>query len=338
MPFVAYRKPNEELVTLMTQNSEKLSELNGFDDSGFVFVPFDNLGKKVIFPLKESEVFHSKITQYDVVIGEDSYSLKEINHHYETSKKEHIELIQKGIDFIQNENALKIVLSRKEVLSFSDFKMLHTFKKMLKNYNNAFVYVWFHPEIGLWMGATPERLLTIKNNNFITMALAGTQPYLGDINVIWKEKEQIEQQIVTDYILESLKNKIKVTEVKGPYTVKAGSLLHLRTDITGQLDSFDLLESLVESLHPTPAVCGLPKETAVQFIKQNENYKRTYYSGYLGELNMNGNSQLVVNLRCMEIKNNQVSLFVGGGITKGSDAVKEFEETVAKAMVMKKVL
>jgi isochorismate synthase len=114
--------------------------------------------------------------------------------------------------------------------------------------------------------------------------------------------------------------------------------LHLRTDIIGEVESSDLLGKLIESLHPTPAVCGLPKETAVQFILENENYKRTYYAGYLGELNMNGNTQLVVNLRCMEIENNKISLFVGGGITKGSIPEKEFEETVTKAMVMKKVL
>ena len=209
---------------------------------------------------------------------------------------------------------------------------------MLQNYKNAFVYVWFHPEIGLWMGATPERLINIKGSNFTTMALAGTQPFEGATDVIWQEKEQQEQQYVTDFILENIKEEVTISEVKGPYTIKAGSLLHLRTDIMGQLKEVNLLESLIKSLHPTPAVCGLPKETAKDFILQNENYTRSYYSGYLGELNVNENTQLFVNLRCMEVKDAKIALYIGGGITKGSIPEKEFEETVAKAMVMKKVL
>ena len=106
----------------------------------------------------------------------------------------------------------------------------------------------------------------------------------------------------------------------------------------GQLKEVNLLENLIKYLHPTPAVCGLPKETAKDFILQNENYTRSYYSGYLGELNVNENTQLFVNLRCMEVKDAKIALYVGGGITKASIPEKEFEETVAKAMVMKKVL
>ncbi len=337
-PFVAFRKPNEELVTLMTQKNSDLYELGNFEESGFVFIPFQENGKKVIFPISESEIVLTSITQYTDIAIKKSVYFEEKNARFEQSKKEHIDLVGKGVEFIKEKKAQKIVLSRKEVLSFSEFNMIQTFKKMLKNYINACVYVWFHPEIGLWMGATPERLLNIKKNNFITMALAGTQPFIDTTDVVWKEKEKEEQQFVTDYILNNIKANIELTEVKGPYTIKAGSLLHLRTDIIGQLKASNSLESLIKSLHPTPAVCGLPKEAAVEFIQQNENYKRTYYAGYFGELNINNSSQLFVNLRCMEIKNSKISIFIGGGITLGSVPENEFDETVAKAMVMKKVL
>ncbi|WP_313791385.1 chorismate-binding protein [Lacinutrix neustonica] len=112
-------------------------------------------------------------------------------------------------------------------------------------------------------------------------------------------------------------------------------------------------------MHPTPAVCGLPKATAKQFILENENYKREFYTGFLGELNcqertsrntnrrnvennaynlVNTVSNLYVNLRCMQLSDVQASIYVGGGITKDSMPKKEWEETVNKAETMKKVL
>lgn len=98
------------------------------------------------------------------------------------------------------------------------------------------------------------------------------------------------------------------------------------------------MEKLINALHPTPAVCGLPKAVAEAFILQNENYDRSYYSGYLGELNLNERTSLFVNLRCVELENNLASIYVGGGITADSIPENEWEETVSKAEVMKKVL
>ena len=103
-------------------------------------------------------------------------------------------------------------------------------------------------------------------------------------------------------------------------------------------------QSLIRALHPTPAVCGLPRVKANNFILKNENYKRTFYTGFLGELNLKDSesnvqySQLYVNLRCMEVDENKASIFVGGGITKDSNAEKEWEETVFKTKTMKRVL
>ena len=198
--------------------------------------------------------------------------------------------------------------------------------------------MWVHPRVGLWMGASPERLISISQNKFKTMALAGTQRYINSINVIWKEKECQEQQFVTDYILENIKLSINAIQVSEAYTVQAGNLLHIRTDISGELKSCSSLDNLVASLHPTPAVCGLPQKNAVKFISENETYDRSYYTGYLGELNIENNVNLFVNLRCIQLINNTASIYIGGGITKDSNAKNEWKETVSKAEVMKKVL
>jgi isochorismate synthase len=139
-------------------------------------------------------------------------------------------------------------------------------------------------------------------------------------------------------MLENLKESIENLKVSEPFTVQAGNLVHLRTDISGKLKSNDSLENLINSLHPTPAVCGLPKTVALAFILQNERYDRSYYTGYLGELNINNTTNLFVNLRCMQLKNSLVSIYVGGGITADSIPENEWEETVSKTEVMKKVL
>jgi isochorismate synthase len=174
------------------------------------------------------------------------------------------------------------------------------------------------------------------------MALAGTQIFKGSADVQWPEKERREQQFVTDYILSKLKKyDLKITR---PYTLQAGSLLHICTEITGILSPRNSLKDLISALHPTPAVCGVPENLAKTFILNNEHYDREYYTGYLGELNMNDKqTNLYVNLRCMKTEPDPVghiraSLYIGGGITVDSIPEKEWEETVAKSNTIKRVL
>ena len=175
------------------------------------------------------------------------------------------------------------------------------------------------------------------------MAVAGTQLFEGTTNVIWQKKEIEEQQLVTDFIVKELKNKVSNLSLSNPYTMKAGKVLHLKTTIEGDWNGTTNLKDLLHILHPTPAVCGLPKVAAKKFILENENYNREFYSGFLGELNKNfstneKSTNLYVNLRCMKIENNQAHLFVGGGITKDSIPEKEWEETEFKSETMKNIL
>jgi len=336
-PFVVYRKPDENKITAYIQNSNIVHELNSFNENGFVFAPFHKDGKKIFFPLKDCMILTSEINDV-ILVNNTSKNVKQQFKTNEDSKQMHIKLVQNGIDFIKNNKAKKIVLSRKEKVEYTDFDVINTLKKMLNIYKNAFVYLWYHPTVGLWMGATPERLISIKKNTFKTMALAGTKLNIDLESVIWQDKEKEEQQFVTDYILDTIKSSIGNIKISKPYTVQAGDLLHIRTDISGELISNKLLENLIDSLHPTPAVCGLPKDIATQFISEKEGYNRTFYTGYLGELNINNQTNLFVNLRCMKIESNSASIYVGGGITKSSNSIKEWEETVNKAEIMKRVL
>jgi isochorismate synthase len=141
-----------------------------------------------------------------------------------------------------------------------------------------------------------------------------------------------------------LSDKVSELTVSSPYSVQAGNLWHIKTDIAATIGSDSNLEEIIKSLHPTSAVCGLPKAEAKDFILQNESYDRSYYSGFLGELNIDlatfrtEQSDLFVNLRCMKINDKYVELFIGCGITKDSVPEAEFIETVNKSMTMRKVL
>lgn len=340
-PFVAFRKPDEDLVMVFVQQTQVLHPLKSLKEVGFVFAPFSFMEKKVLFPFEECDSFSVSIRDVKLLDINEIHTEKleaESTEALNGLKEKHLAIVQKAVDFIKNKNAEKIVLSRKETLECVNLNVLNTFKKMLKTYKNAFVYLWFHPEVGLWMGATPEKLLTVEKGNFKTMALAGTQKYKGTTNVVWQNKEKQEQQYVTDFMLKNLKESVENLKVTEPFTVQAGNLLHIRTDISGKLKCGDSLEKLINSLHPTPAVCGLPKTVAADFILQHEGYDRSFYTGYLGELKINNATNLFVNLRCMQLKNSLVSIYVGGGITADSIPENEWEETVSKTEVMKKAL
>lgn len=350
LPFVVYRKPKEQHVVALFQDDACLHHVADFTESGFVFAPFDTQKEIVLLHCDER-----------LEVMPKSLKTSEMEHlgiKLDATQKEfHINLVKNGIDRIRNHELQKVVLSRKEEIDCSTAP-LNLFQKLLGSYDNAFCYLWHHPKIGTWLGATPEILLKGENQRITTMSLAGTQVYAEDDNPIWGTKELEEQQLVTNYISSSLKDKVTNLSISERETIRAGKLLHLRTKIMAQYEKSRLLE-IVNALHPTPAVCGLPMGLSKEFIVENENYDREYYTGYLGELNLkvetsrppqrkNQENQVYksikttttffVNLRCMQLKENKAFIYVGGGVTKDSDPDKEWEETVAKTNTMLKVL
>ncbi|WP_262913964.1 isochorismate synthase [Polaribacter sargassicola] len=333
-PFVVYRKPKEKEVLSFFQEDDTLHFSSDFNEEGFVFSPFNSDEKTVLFPLENSELIKEEI-----VLDKD-FDLKKVDiKKNNIDKEKHVHLIEAALSEINSNKLIKVVVSRKEEVLLSEFDVLLTFKKLLTTYTNAFVYVWFHPKVGLWFGATPETLLNISKKSFNTMSLAGTQVNKNLSKVVWKNKELEEQQLVTNFIENQLTPISTSLKIDKKETVKAGDLLHLRTKVTGSLNDKASLKELIRALHPTPAVCGLPRESAKNFINLKENYKRTFYAGFLGELNLEKqNTSLFVNLRCMSVVDNIASVYVGGGITRESNAEKEWKETVFKSKTIKKVL
>ena len=355
LPFVIYRKPKKAVIKAWLQRTNYLHFTEHFTEKGFVFSPFNDKEKTVLIPAEESESL--SCSDFIETLRKEELNLDNISTY--SSKKDHINLIKKGVEAIKNNEFKKVVLSRSEHVSLSTSNPINIFKNLLNHYPSAFVYCWYHPKVGLWLGATPETLIKIEGNRFSIMALAGTQDYKGTMDVIWQDKEKQEQQFVTDFIVDSLQPSVESLSISNVNTVKAGNLLHLKTMISAQLKPEITLKQVVGALHPTPAVCGLPKDAAKTFILNNEKYNREFYTGFLGELNLEHlstprsgkrnienrayafskeSTQLYVNLRCMQLKNKKAIIYVGGGITKSSNAENEWEETVSKSLIIKKVL
>lgn len=354
-PMVVYRKQGQKVVKGIFQSDSQLHRCTDFKESGFIFAPFNTNDAVVLIPkdeVMETEYVPSgKCNDDNSKLGINSASSNLDDKNF------FLALVDKAIGEIKKGRLKKVVLSRSISAPFND-PPLQLFLKLLANYSEAFCYMWYHPKVGLWLGATPEVLVSTQNKEMKTMSLAGTQPYTGDLDPVWEKKEQEEQALVTNYITEALRSLTTQLKISETESTRAGSLMHLRTNISGRLSVLDI-KNLVEVLHPTPAVGGVPKKMAYEFIKANENYDREFYTGYLGELNFkeetartsnNRNTEnkayrsihtrtdLFVNLRSMQIVGQIAILYVGGGITIDSDPEKEWEETVNKSATMLKVI
>ncbi|MGJ8658623.1 MAG: chorismate-binding protein [Cellulophaga fucicola] len=350
-PFVVYRKPKETKVNAILQADAVLHYVKDYQESGFVFAPFNSKDASILIPNTTALT-----TTYISEEQNASSPLDSVVASTVAAKENHINLVKKGIAAITKAQLQKVVLSRTIEVATAKAP-LDLFKQLLDAYDTAFCYLWYHPKVGMWLGATPEVLLKTENQRLETSSLAGTQVCKEGQEPIWGEKEYNEQDVVTQFIKKELEDKVTNLKVTDVESVRAGKLWHLRTKITGVMKNN--LKDILVALHPTPATCGLPKQTAKEFILANENYNRSYYTGFLGELNFSKElhraktrrnienraytaikkvSNIYVNLRCAEVTNTGIKVYVGGGITKGSNPEKEWEETVAKSGTMLRII
>ncbi|MCS7017683.1 MAG: chorismate-binding protein [Cytophagales bacterium] len=251
--------------------------------------------------------------------------------------------VRAAIAAIQKHAFQKVVLSRQKIAPLpSQFSPVATFLKLCRLYPTAFVSFFAIPKAGVWMGASPEVLVSVEQNRiFRTMALAGTQ-VKGSLenlqHATWTQKEIAEQAMVSRYIINCFKKiRLREFEENGPRTVAAGNLIHLRTDFEVDMLAVNFPQLgtvMLELLHPTSAVCGLPKEPAAEFITRYETYDRALYSGYIGGVNIDNDSHLFVNLRCMQLQTNHLIMYAGAGITEDSEPAKEWQETEIKCQTM----
>lgn len=355
LPFVLYRLPEgtPQLMVLTQGKPLSFTALSDLDvASGFVMAPFDLNGSHpmVLWPnascLKASGWPDITTCLTELLSAPDWAALK--------AQVEQAPLLAPGTintmgagpyrsDFAQFSAALHAGLFQKLVLSSyfeqesSCFYVLDNFMRACAVKPELMVVLAQAPQVGTWFVATPEVLVRTlpQSSRLHTMALAGTMPYCAENMELaaWSHKNREEQALVTSYLTAILGDDY---EAHGPYPVKAGSVVHLRTDLT--FTPKQGLSALLAALHPTPAVCGLPKAATLDFIVEHESYQRSYYAGFLGEMQCpKSGTNLFVNLRTIELLAQQgvwgpwtFRSYVGGGLLAASNEDSEYAEICAK--------
>lgn len=342
--FVIYRLPHTEVPLLIADESDQhkclysLEELN--DTEGFIIAPFKPSEQNPIVCISPTVCIEGEkaISNYLLKFDQLEEEVKNspVTYHPQDYFSQYSKAFQLFFDALKSSEFQKLVLSRPhDKARKTDFSPAVAFGKALELYPSAFVYLCHTPQTGTWLGSSPELLITGKGSEWKTVALAGTQKIKPETeHYTWDEKNSTEQEIVSGYIRRQLnKCNLEYTETP-PQTIEAGKLIHLKTDFSFQLSQPSKVGSLLNLLHPTPAICGLPKEEAYKFIVENEGYDRSYYSGFIGYLSTKSKTDLYVNLRCMKIHSDHLTLYAGGGLLPSSELEPEWKETEAKLQTM----
>ncbi|MDD3742010.1 MAG: chorismate-binding protein [Lentimicrobiaceae bacterium] len=335
--FASWRLPGAEAPETIAGSIEQVQQLDSIRQlntltSGYIFAPFEP-GEPAC--LIQSQWYRRGFTfePLSIEAANKKYPLpsKDIKS---ASKSEYMARVHDAIQHIKSGEISKVVLSR--VVSHqlpNGFNPALLFKQLCINYPLAFVYLVYLPGKGLWAGATPELLAAISNGRIRTMALAATRK-AGTVGQ-WTHKELMEQQWVSNYIKELFGSfGADGLQQSATYTSQAGPVEHLRTDFSATLSQDDA-GAFLERLHPTPAVCGWPKNQALKVIAGLENYKREFYTGFTGPVNVGSqDTALFVNLRCLQIVDKYALIYVGGGITLESVPEDEWNETLLKSRTL----
>ncbi|MCU0419120.1 MAG: chorismate-binding protein [Cyclobacteriaceae bacterium] len=256
-------------------------------------------------------------------------------------------LVARCVQAIGDKKFEKIVPSRyKDVPSGNTHALVDFFHALCDRYPHALVSLVSSPETGTWLGATPEALASVDEQHvFRTVALAGTKPFVEGMdvrNVAWTQKEIEEQALVSRYIINCFK-KLRVREYQehGPRTLVAGNVMHLKTDYEVDMKAIHFPQFgtvMLRLLHPTSAVCGMPLEASLNFLKRHEGYDRSFYSGFLGPVGLGHGSHLFVNLRCTQVFDDRFRFYAGAGVTQDSQPDEEWAETEWKMNTLASVV
>lgn len=359
-PVALWRLPDRESTHLIfSQNYRQLESGALLEelDPGFVLAPFDK--SKSRFYLTADQFFTFEKGQLKTAGLAEQRSAQWLGEQLpprldpkpyqapplpgrapaDQQKEVFLEIIRECVREIALGAFEKIVPSRTRTVSLSaSFDVVEAFEKLCRTYPRALISYVSIPGVGNWLGASPEVLVCVQDKStFKTVALAGTLPYRPGLDirsVAWTQKEIEEQALVERYVISCFKKiRLREYEEHGPRTVIAGNLMHLKSEFTVDMKAtnFPQIGSvMLDLLHPTSAVCGMPLDKALSFLNAHEGYDRGFYAGYLGPVNVQNNIDLFVNLRCMEILGQQGILYAGAGVTMDSVPEKEWEETEMK--------
>ena len=259
--------------------------------------------------------------------------------HYKSAVSSALKSIRKG------EFSKIVIAHATDVFSAVPFNIIHSLNNLRQRHPDCCIFSTSNGKYN-FIGASPERLISIKNGKLETNALAGTAPrgktaaedanYAN--NLLNSKKERREHQAVTTFILQRLQ-KLGLIPQRSPLQVlQLSNIQHLWTPIYAQMPENVNPLDIVAGLHPTPAVAGVPTPTACEQIRRYENFDRGLYAAPLGWIDYESNSHFIVGIRSALIEGNQARLYAGAGIVAGSDPDKEYAEVQLKLQSLLKAL
>lgn len=346
LSYAYYRLPYADSYTLIESEREPLV-MDGAEnigrDLGFAIVPFKCSEDTPALLIQADAITTRKILPSNDIPSADSCAdlHSQADVRYSAAFDAFHNAVARG-EFV------KLVLARSREIALGEgidpcdpHSLRALFERTCRLYPRLMIMLFSTPLSGTWIVASPEILVDGKGDKLHTMALAGTMPF-HEGHMDWSEKNKNEQNIVERYIENTLSQFSADIIKDGPVTMRAGNLVHLRTDFRFHLSDAGALGRLIMNLHPTPAVCGMPKNEAAAFISANEGMDRRYYSGFAGPVGIEGETHLYVALRCAEISSRNekctATLYAGGGIMPGSECQSEWQETESKMNTIRYVL
>jgi menaquinone-specific isochorismate synthase len=257
----------------------------------------------------------------------------------ETELNKWIESAKKALKELNDGSVEKLVLSRTHNFNFNTpVNWSGLLIKLYQRFPDCYLF-FLKKNKSVFFGSSPEMFLKVSDSTAEVESVAGSAPrgersetdFEFEKSLKASEKNHQEHLYVSEFISEILikySNNVRIIEEK--QIRKLDNIQHLITRISAGLNSKENLFELIDALFPTPAVCGVPKDSAMNLIRRLEPHDRGLYSGLVGIFDFNGNCELAVSIRSALFKDNRVTAFAGAGLVKYSDIEEEFLETELK--------
>ncbi|MCO8245076.1 MULTISPECIES: isochorismate synthase [unclassified Haladaptatus] len=256
-----------------------------------------------------------------------------------TSREEWCSQIRRATDRIQGGQLKKVVIATALEVELGESVIVPDILERLRtSYPECYRFLVQPTSSGGFFGAPPERLVSLRGGTVETEALAGSigrgeTPEEDDelaTSLADSEKVREEHELVAETIRERLEPLASSVSVGERRLKRLSTIQHLQTPISADIGDGEHVLSVVEALHPTPAVGGLPLEDAMRTIRETEGFDRGWYASPVGWFDADGDGEFAVGLRSGVAANDRVTLFAGNGIVADSEPEAEWDEVQLK--------
>ncbi|UPV73827.1 isochorismate synthase [Halorussus limi] len=256
-----------------------------------------------------------------------------------TTREEWAEQVSAAVSRIEAGDLRKVTLAQALTAELADeVSIPDALARLGESYPDCFRFCFEPTTDGAFFGATPERLATLRGRTVETDALAGSvgrgdtpeEDAELEASIETSEKMAHEHGLVVETIRDQLSPVSGEVRVADRRVRKLATIQHLWTPIEADLTDNGHVLSIVEALHPTPAVGGLPPEAALRTIRETETFDRGWYAAPVGWFDAAGDGTFAVGLRSAVTDGTSATLFAGNGIVADSDPDEEYEEVQLK--------